>query len=124
MLAKKDLNEDQMAMVTKIGKALFALGLPYAIKLPDGTILGELIVKTVNKRPLAFPYGEIKAYVKPFLENIEVGQKVVIPADKYGVARVRSAAGSIMAAKHGREMATCTANEDDTVTVNFDCGLS
>lgn len=123
MLAKKDLTDAQLEIVGKVEKALKALNLPYAIKLPNGTIQGELAVKQVNKRPLAFPYGEIRAYVKPLIENIEVGQKLVIPADKYGEARVRSAACNLMTLKHGKDMAECVANGDGAVTVNFNCGL-
>lgn len=122
-MTTKELTEAQMGMLIKVEKALAALNFPYAIRLPNGVTRGMLPVKGHTKRPLEFPWGEIKAYTAPLVEGIEVGEKRVISADKYGEARVRSSAHSIMVAKHGKDMATCTANGDGTVTVDFNCGL-
>lgn len=115
---------NQIAIVEKILADIKAV---YAIRMPDGSMLGDLtaLVQKPDKPrrgQLTFPRGEIRAYVVKYLAGIDAGEIRRIPAGAYGVDRVQSAACMYMTEMHEAGMYH-TRRDGDDIVVNFDCGL-
>ena len=72
---------------------LNAIGASYAIIDEDGTKHGELNVLR-SLAPRKYPRGTLSNYVKPYLENMKVGDVVPIPIGEFSMNDIRSAAVS------------------------------
>lgn len=100
-------------------KILNALKINYAIIDEDGNKHGNLEVADPKKRAAPeFPRGEVRSHVLQFIEKIQVGEIKEVPADKYGLARVRANACSWMIEKYGAGCCTTSiSHEKNTVEI-------
>ena len=79
--------------ITRALQLLDSLKAQYKIILPDGS--GEYgaleIAVPANKKrsPLAFPYGEVRKYYQPLVENMQKGDVLHIPIDKYDLKQIQ-----------------------------------
>lgn len=95
-------------------KILNALKVGYAIIDEDGNRHGNLEVTEPKKRaPSAFPRGEVRSYVLQFIEKIQVGEIKEVPADKYGLERVRANCCSWLIERYGPGCCTTSINHDN-----------
>lgn len=117
-----ELTEGQMQIVGKVEKALAALGLAYAVQLPNGVILGTLEVKKPKRKAYVFPRGELHDYVGTFLKDLKLGESMFVPADKYGIPRIQSACCRWMSLAHGKSLYV-TERVEGGVRVDFNAGL-
>lgn len=72
---------------------LIGAGAKFAIEEADGTRHGDLEVverKLVTRGPRRHPFGAVTAYVMTFVQNMKVGDSVVIPWGPYGASKVDS----------------------------------
>lgn len=85
----KELHPMQRAMVDRIVAALQNMGCQYSILLPGSMELlsnvpDEPEPERKSKRaPLKHPRGAVRNYYKPLLENVQPGDVVCIPFDRF-----------------------------------------
>ena len=85
----------------------------YVITTKEGMKYSNTIDKTPEPPPKPtreFPYGDTRAYVKPFIEPMEVGATVTIPADKYGVHNVQNSVTAWFVTNRGKNSCTTYRN--------------
>lgn len=85
----------------------------YVITTKDGMKYSNTIEKTPEPAPKPerqFPYGDTRAYVKTFIEPLDVGATVTIPADKYGVHNVQNSVTAWFVSNHGKNSCTTYRN--------------
>ena len=90
MISLFDLSTTQQRLLTEKINFIKELGLSYAIRFPNGEIIGDLKVvepkpeKPASKRKKSeFPKGELTKYLRPFMKDLQIAKTVFIPADKY-----------------------------------------
>lgn len=90
----------------RVLKTLKLLGADYHIRF-DGEEYGEpLVKKKVRNRP-KYAVGEIKNYVMPYIEKLQVqGDIVVIPAGKFGCASIQTGAINTATREFGKGSVT------------------
>jgi len=94
-----DMLEIQKSVLTKAIKLLNSIKVEYAI-LADGEKYGTLEVagkkRTVGKRAFAFKYGRnaVLNYVKPYIDNLEVGEIIQIPLGEYDLDAIAATSAS------------------------------
>ncbi len=103
------LSKLQLALLANIEANLAGMKLDYAIRMPDGTIHGDVDAvrgKKKNKAertraPLTFKYGEVVNYLRPQLSNLQPGQVVYVPYDKFGHKIIMSSVTSFVSREYG-----------------------
>ena len=99
----KALSPLQMKQVQLIVTQLANMGCLYIIKLPDGQVLRNAAVKsnkTGRSRSRSIhKFGEVRDYLKTYLDNIQPGQVVYIPAGKFTLKQVQSGSASYLNGK-------------------------
>lgn len=99
--------------IEKAIKLLDACGCRYAVIDPVGNLYGELEVVVPKKRsPNKHPRGELRSYIRPFVENLTPGEVASIPVLHYGFATVQSSVSSMVCAIFGNECCTTSRNVD------------
>jgi hypothetical protein len=104
--------EIQKKTLQKAVDLLDSLKFTYAIVDTDGNKYGTLDVNSKKKgkrKPSEFPHGEKRAYVNGYLQNMKVGDVVVMPWGKYG----KLLQGSVLSwfcKTHGAGSGTSTIN--------------
>ena len=88
-------------------KLLEALKLEYAIKNFDGKILGNLEIKKKEKIP-KYKRGSASQYVRPFLQNLQIGEIVTVPCGQFDKQTVAQACSSMAYSMWGKGGATQT----------------
>ena len=108
-----DLSTTQQRLLTEKINFIKSLDLLYAIRFPNGEIIGNLKVvepkpeKPERKRkPLAFPRGTYTNYLRPFVKDLIIGKTVYIPADKYSLDSLQKSASSLLFTMYGRANVT------------------
>ena len=100
------MKEVQQVSLKKALAMLSAIGCTFAVIDPDGNKHGTLELaepKTDRKRlSPAFPRGEVSEYFVPFIDGMKVGDVVEIPAEKYGVERIRGSICSWFVRNRGK----------------------
>ena len=110
--------------LTELLGVLASLGCEYFVRDADGNehSHGESLrvkvrpVKHTRKRNLKYRYGELTAYVRPFIDALQPGQNVVIPGDKYLAAELSSSTSSYANRVFGKG-ASLTAIDEDNNTI-------
>jgi len=80
-------------------KRIDNLGVQYKIIAPDGAEYGTLVavqpkVKPVKERKRKSPkyaVGELKTYISSFVADLQPGNEVFVPVDKYDIQAIQSA---------------------------------
>lgn len=91
---------------------LNAIGVSYAIVEEDGTRHGELeVVPKQNGRK--YPRGTLSGIVKPYIENMKVGDVVQIPVGDFEPEEIRSAAVSWSCYHWGNQTITTVVNKEN-----------
>jgi hypothetical protein len=99
-------------------RMLDAIGCAYAIKDTDGNVHGTLVVGNPSKRKLLYPFGEIAAHVRKYVDGLQPGQTASIPCDKYGNVLLSSSLASHMLKTHGKGSYKSAFNKaEDTIEV-------
>lgn len=90
--------------ITKIVETLTVLekhGVEFLVRMPDGQSYGNIVLtpppapeehaadETLHKKKPYTRNGDKTGYVKPFLENLQVGDVAIIPEVGYGAAAVQ-----------------------------------
>lgn len=97
----------QNETLKKAIKFLDALKLEYAIKDFDGKILGNLEIKKKEK-VLKYKRGLASQYVRPYLQNLQIGEIVTVPCGQFDKQTVGQACSSMAYNMWGKGGATQT----------------
>jgi hypothetical protein len=112
-LFTKELNKAQLEMLGRMGHTLTNMGCQWVIVTPDGEKYGNMREEDKNKRrPLKHPFGAKTAYVRPYMETLEVGQVAEIPVGGSGfdATEVINACSSLACRLWGNGQATSAYN--------------
>lgn len=112
--------------LTELLGVLASMGCEYFVRDADGKehSHGESLrvkvrpVKHMRKRNLKYQYGELTAYVRPFIDALQPGQNVVIPGGKYQAAELSSSTSSYANRVFGKG-GSLTAINEDTNTIEI-----
>jgi hypothetical protein len=105
--------EIQLRKIEQLLTILDSVDAQYKIILADGTCYGDLMIQEeIKRRPLVHPYGAVTKYVEPYLLPMNVGDALEIPANGYGLERVRSVACSCASRRWGNGSLTTYTNLD------------
>lgn len=117
-----ELSKLQYDLLARIKSNLDGLGLPYAIRLPDGGIVGDIDAvrgkksKTSNgsytRRRSIHPVGQLKAHIETFVSDLRPGQVAYVPFDKFEPHSVQSLSRNLLKARHPDCTATTTLNRE------------
>lgn len=110
----------QMKHIKSWTAVLDKWGAQYKIVMPDGTEFGTLdvVVKKRKRTAGPHPYGTLQAYFKPLLEDMTLGDVVVVPFDAFEGERLRSAISAWGAVCWGKGSCSTYINrEEQTVEV-------
>ena len=110
--------------LTELLGVLAGMGCEYFVRDADGKehSHGESLrvkvkpVKHTRKRNLKYQFGELTAYVRPYIDALQPGQNVVIPGGKYQAIELSSSTSSYANRIFGKG-ASLTAINEDTNTV-------
>jgi hypothetical protein len=110
--------------LTELLGVLAGMGCEYFVRDADGNehSHGESLrvkvkpVKHTRKRNLKYQFGELTAYVRPYIDALQPGQNVVIPGGKYQAIELSSSTSSYANRIFGKG-ASLTAINEDTNTV-------
>ena len=110
--------------LTELLGVLASMGCEYFVRDADGKehSHGESLrvkvrpVKRTRKRNLKYQYGELTAYVRPFIDALQPGQNVVIPGGKYLAAELSSSTSSYANRVFGKG-GSLTAIDEDNNTI-------
>lgn len=86
-------------VIFDIVKRLDALGVPYKIITPAGehgtlTVVQPKPVKTGKRGPDKFPRHSMLNYFMPYIKDLNPGDEVFIPSDKFGYKALQSGISS------------------------------
>ena len=112
-LFTKELNKAQLEMLGRMGHTLTNMGCQWVIITPDGEKYGNIREEDKNKRrPLKHQWGVKTAYVRPYMETLEVGQVAEIPVDSSGFtpSEIINACSSLACRLWGNGQATSAYN--------------
>jgi len=74
--------------------------------------------KSPRKRVSGVPYGALSTYFKPFFENVQVGDVVLVPINGFPVDSLRSSVCARLSMDWGNGSYTCAVNKaTDTLEV-------
>jgi len=102
----------EFAALEKAMRLLDATGCKYRICTPNGTWFGDLNLDR-KKRKFKYPYGEKSEYLNKYLADIQIGQVVKVPCDKYDLIDLQKSLSSALSKKLGPKSHTSSINRDD-----------
>lgn len=88
-----ELTPLQLEQLSRIETVLTNMGCSYAIRLPDGEMLGDLdalVGKHAKRGPMQFPRGTVRNYFRPMVDPLLEGQSVLVPFDKFNPESLQS----------------------------------
>lgn len=92
------LHPAQIDMINQFVAALSNMGCEYHISIPDGETLAnvEMVRKDqiIKSATLTYGRGVLTHYLRPFMDDVQVGQMVMIPHGGYDADLLRQAAKS------------------------------
>lgn len=94
---------------------LDASGAQYRIIMPDGTHFGTLPYaepkpEKAKRRSLKHPYGTLRTYYLPFVENIKPNECIEVPGGPFLIADLAGAISSYFCTKLGNGKVTVARN--------------
>lgn len=98
-----------------VSKVLEKMECQYIITTKDGMKYSNTIDKvdgTIKTKVRQYPHGELRAYVKTFLKDMQVGDIASIPAGKYDLRNIQNSATSWFVTQHGKQ--SCTTYQNAT----------
>lgn len=93
-------------------RLLDATGCKYRICTPGGNWFGDLNLEK-PKRKFKYPKGEKVTYLRQHLGNIQVGDVVKVPSDKYDIGDLQKSISSYLSKTLGPKSHTTAMNRDD-----------
>jgi len=126
MKATKIVGTLKQKALTELLGVLKNMGCEYFVRDADGKDHrhGESLhvkvktVKLMRKRNLKYAYGELTAYVRPFIDALQPGENVVIPGGKYQAHELSSTTSSYANRIFGKGASLTAINEtDNTIEV-------
>lgn len=116
-----ELTKLQLDLLERIMFNLNGLKLTYAIRMPDGTIKGDLEsvlgrkVKgngSYSRRRSIHPIGQLKAHIDTYIADLQPGEVAYVPFDKFDPYSVQSMSGNTLKRKYPECKFTTTLNRD------------
>jgi hypothetical protein len=118
---EKALHPMQRAQVDRITEALANMGCTYSIALPDGELLTNAPAKPEKpQRTRArsiHSFGEVRAYIRPFVDNLPNGKIAIIPAGKYRLESIQSGAASYLSHAWGAKTYQTTIDRGENAVI-------
>jgi len=96
-------------------KLLGALGAQYRIIMPEGDSYGTLEVITEPVRPKKgsrYGWGSLRAYYRPLIEAMEVGEDIIVPVDRFDMLSLATGISDLVASKWGKGNGKVNQRED------------
>ena len=109
------MNDIEKSVLAKVTNVLSALKLEFAIIDSDGNKHGNLNLAPVKtKRVAASPYprGQLRAYIKPYLDNMMINTSKVIPANGLQIKFLAAAASNYAKDTWGNGSYRCVRSAD------------
>ena len=103
----------QKKAIEQFELVLIKAGAKYKIILEDGTQYGDLEVvekKVIKRRSSLLPFGTLSNYFKPYVANLDVGDVVSIPIDKFDPETLRGSVASWAVTNLGKGSVTTMVN--------------
>jgi hypothetical protein len=93
----------QLEQIKRIETILTNMGCSFEIHSPDGVIFGGLkkVNGTGKRAKRRYPYGEVRGYIRPYIENVADGEAVKIPYGKYTPGELQSCVSSYLSSLWG-----------------------
>ena len=97
---------------------LIAIKAEYKVILPDGTEHGTLEVVRKKKRVFKYGLGEMSAYYRPLVSDMQPGDMRIVPADRFDSEHLRGTMTGWFTKMWGRGAVITSINrEDNTIEV-------
>jgi hypothetical protein len=96
----KKMTTIQEKTLTQAMRMLNAIGATYVIKDSDGLMHGELKIDK-PKRVFDHPHGDIRKFVRPYIDELQIGEVASIPCETYGRQKILMAVSALMIRKSG-----------------------
>lgn len=106
------MNALQKKALSNMLKGLQTLGCNFIVVDSDGEKHEH---GDVAERVFKFRYGELINYYTPFVKDLNPGDSVEIPADKYPLDKIQSGVGSILSKAWGNGSYITAQNPDKNV---------
>jgi len=97
-----------------VSRVLEKMECQYVITTKNGMKYSNTVDKTPEPAPRVqreFPYGDIRSYVKTFITEMQIGDTVSIPAEKYGHHNIQNSVTSWFVSTHGKNACTTFQNK-------------
>jgi hypothetical protein len=92
------MREIENRVLNRALQMLDAIKCEYAVVDADGNQHGELQIKPKKaekpKRPLKYEWGSLTNHVRPLVQNMKIGEVVVVPIAPFDLASVQGLIGS------------------------------
>jgi hypothetical protein len=106
----KLLTKNQRALLDRITETLANMDCNYAITLPDGEEVTNIISAEPRRKRSLYALGEQREYIKNFLSEVEPGQFAEVPFDKWPSANIQGGISAYCRALWGRGTFTTSIN--------------
>jgi len=105
----------QKNLLAKAINMLDALGVEYAIITDEGNFgtLEVVTEKQKRKKSSMYPYGAVREYIRPFLQNLKTGEVAIIPKGDFDLDSVGSNAAAYACTNWGKGTHTAHKNVKD-----------
>jgi hypothetical protein len=115
------LHPMQRAQIDRIAEGLANMGCTYSITLPDGELLTNAPAKPDKPKRTRVKsihaFGEVRAYIRTFVDNLGYGKTVIIPAGKYELEKVQSGAASYLSTVWGSKTFQTNIDREENVVI-------
>lgn len=110
------LSSLQRQLLTKVTTVLAGMGCSYTITLPGGEVLTHGVVTPEKpdkpKRERKHPYGAVRNHIRPYVENLKLGDSALIPFGEFDASTIQSNASGYLSAKLGNSTYMTTIRYD------------
>lgn len=109
----EQLNLEDVA-INKHAQILMNMGCKVAVLTPDGKLLGNAEFKNFSAKThkiREFSWGAILNHARPFIEDLQAGQSVMIPLHEFPMKSMSSTVTSYCTRKWGHESYTTRQHE-------------
>jgi hypothetical protein len=115
------LHPMQRAQIDRITEALNNMGCTYSIALPDGEMLTNAPAKPEKPKRTRMKsihaFGEVRNYIRTFVDGLGYGKTAIIPAGKYELEKVQSGAASYLSQAWGHKTFQTNIDRDENVVI-------
>jgi hypothetical protein len=113
------MNQKQMSLedgaIKKYVQILINMGCKVAVLAPNGDLYGNAELKNYSEKThkiREFSWGSILNHARPFIEDLQAGQSVMIPLNEFPMKSMSSTVTSYCVRKWGQESYTTRQHEN------------